>query len=356
MNWKVAVSVVGLILLTRLVSAAPPLVDAAKKVCDASKWTGRPVYVWLSESKVISWQAPPKVADHHIPRTPFKGVAVNLDTGREESLPEFNKRLAHLKGEPIGARISPNAKWMLVLSYTGGFTWSAVALDGSRVIEGFNWYDGEGGVWNPDSLGWFTLFSYLRIRALQYSLHQPKGYQKVPFAGVDAFDKIVIRDGHKRRIFLVEGHDAQSPHLVGLTSAGRVLIDLRPRDDQGNVVLWDVGFGEKAAAPKLISIPLPKEGRLEEAVISPKGDRIAWRLKYFTKPPTGKEADEARVEIWVSGIDGSEMRLLGAQTVKNDDSTYDYCDSAIPCRVQWVPGGKSLSFVYKNALYVLPVQ
>ena len=75
MNWKVTVSVVGLILLTRLVSAAPPLVDAAKKVRDASKWTGRPVYLWLSERKVISWQAPPRVADHHIPRTPFKGVA-----------------------------------------------------------------------------------------------------------------------------------------------------------------------------------------------------------------------------------------------------------------------------------------
>ena len=82
MNWKVAGWMVALLLMSRVAFAAPPLSEVAQKVADASQWTGNPVYLWTSESEVLSWQAVPTQDPRRIRRFLFKGVSINLSTGK----------------------------------------------------------------------------------------------------------------------------------------------------------------------------------------------------------------------------------------------------------------------------------
>src|ERR1051326_6918915 len=127
MRWKAISCVVALVISTLCAFAAPPLLEVATKVCDASKWTGSPVYLWLSERKVLSWQGDSKKkiwSQRHL----FKAVVVYLDTGKEKSLTAFNKRLDQLRGYPTYPLLSPDGKWILGFASSSGVSWFAITL------------------------------------------------------------------------------------------------------------------------------------------------------------------------------------------------------------------------------------
>jgi len=61
---------------------------------------------------------------------------------------------------------------------------------------------------------------------------------------------------------------------------------------------------------------------------------------------------EERVHsLWVSALDGSKMREVGH--VPGHATGNGYPNT--PSNIQWLPGDKSLSYIYNNRLYVVPV-
>ena len=108
-------------------------------------------------------------------------------------------------------------------------------------------------------------------------------------------------------------------------------------------------------------IDLPDHCGLGDIVISPRGDKIAWLMG--EKPPlpefflTLGARNDASVRVCVSDIDGSHMRDLGYERCPAryyHDS--DVFDGVSLSDLQWVPGGKHLSFVLANTLYVIPIE
>src|SRR5262249_25318985 len=112
-----------------------------------------------------------------------------------------------------------------------------------------------------------------------------------------------------------------------------------------------------ANPPTVKNLPfaVPPNADIEEIALSPQGDRLAWKtntwndwrsaLSAFTSgQPQGRNIIYA---IWVSRLDGSGMRELGSERLTTAGG------SPIE-HLRWLPDGKSVSFVYNNALYTIP--
>jgi hypothetical protein len=70
-------------------------------------------------------------------------------------------------------------------------------------------------------------------------------------------------------------------------------------------------------------------------------------LAFDTLPP------EHVVGLWVSDLDGRNLREIGhlaLHPAANSDT-----DGPDPEDVQWLPDGKRLSFLYKQALWIVPI-
>jgi hypothetical protein len=101
-------------------------------------------------------------------------------------------------------------------------------------------------------------------------------------------------------------------------------------------------------------IRLPRGARADELVLSRQGDRLAWKFYFDRRATTALSARAiSTVEIWVSDIDGSGMRCVGAQPVNRaTDKIYEW---DFPFGLRWTPDGKQLSYLYQDALYLTEV-
>ena len=98
-------------------------------------------------------------------------------------------------------------------------------------------------------------------------------------------------------------------------------------------------------------VNLPEGTSSDHMIISPHGDRLAWHLTVRRTTwidalihrilPSKPLRSDDRQEIWVSNLDGSHMTRIG------------YNSNLF--QVQWLPGGKQLSFLYRDGLYTVPV-
>jgi len=110
-------------------------------------------------------------------------------------------------------------------------------------------------------------------------------------------------------------------------------------------------------------IRLPIKAEIKDVVFSPQGDRLAWEL--VTRQNASPLASQPHhplprwplppitsVSLWVSQIDGTRMHEIGSiqapQALKESQGLDLLGD------IQWVPGGKRLSFFYQNALWTVP--
>jgi hypothetical protein len=107
-------------------------------------------------------------------------------------------------------------------------------------------------------------------------------------------------------------------------------------------------------------IPTPPQADVSEVRMSPDARRLAWQVRpdrptlltglgEFLTP--WQRGGPARDALWVSGIDGREMRQIGAIEVERG---IDYDSNLSLWR--WTPDGKHLSFFYNDGLYIVPVE
>jgi len=88
-----------------------------------------------------------------------------------------------------------------------------------------------------------------------------------------------------------------------------------------------------------------------QAVISNRRDRVGWLVTSLTEAPFAEIArllpDQKHVEIWVSRLDGENMRRMGSMIVPNRVILRD-----LPGSLQWLPSDHAISFVYDSTIWV----
>lgn len=131
--------------------------------------------------------------------------------------------------------------------------------------------------------------------------------------------------------------------LLGVSAIGQVLTiagnNWNAPTRQADIYAF--GLDKPVAAARKYSVRLPlKAGYAVE--LSPQGDQLAWLIHY-------EQGAKDIVELWVSRTDGSGMRGIGfAEVVPGRNYTKPYF-------VQWLPGGKRLSFVCQDMVYSVAV-
>jgi hypothetical protein len=121
---------------------------------------------------------------------------------------------------------------------------------------------------------------------------------------------------------------------------------------------------------------VPSGAHIDHAVLSPKGDYIAWSLRCHATPPFSTFlqskfhlkafAPYDYMALYLSRADGSEMRLLGTLPSKQEKSRRvnflgfwvgrwrPWSEHDLQ-NLDWTPDGKKISFTYENRLYTLPL-
>jgi hypothetical protein len=109
-----------------------------------------------------------------------------------------------------------------------------------------------------------------------------------------------------------------------------------------------------SAAPRSSVIPLPAGMEADEVALSPNGDRLAWKLKekravdFSTLGQlkwTFGLVPKLRHSLWVSSLDGTNMRELGMLESKGNQIGF--------MQIEWSPDGKQIGFVREGKLYTI---
>lgn len=322
------------------------LLDKSTRFAHASD-SQEETYYWLSNRKALFLRYVPK-SNH------FQAVQVDSDGGKETLLTAFNTKfsarmpatLMHMHyGDGPGApseivhlppnsALSPDGQWLL---WPGGRQgWITATLDGSRQVLGPKWVQAYA-LWMPDSRRWVELQQVYRNDAYKFtyavihSLDHPQGVRKVRISS--------LADGM----------------VAGISRSSQVVVhtDDRQQEASSHADFAEIGLDSKAASARKYRIRLPHEARLWEVVMSPQGDRLAWLL---SRNRESKGLPDM-YSLWVSDLKGGHMREIGhveAQSEKTTSSPTGDRTHA-PQTVRWTPGGKRLSFLYKDALYTVPV-
>lgn len=296
-------------------SSEPRLIDHAVRVpiVPADVWL-----YWLTDHELVY---PVKDgANSHIYR-------LNVDTGARDpvTILPANVHLFDLVGSPDGKRLT----WMFHDSTRLGLIVSTAKLDGGEHHEWACEPDAEL-CWSSDS---------------RYAIDLVPNTQ-------DWFTKATVRSVDppcKSRSFAIPRSAAWS-YGRPIVARNNHLLGYAPpvtRNGHEEMTVYDAPFRPGAAA-KTYRIPAPERALIYSVIFSPSGDRVLWvfrtkngsafsRLLHGIVPGI-HGLERYRLSVWVSGIDGTQMRDVGLLEL-TDGSAF-----GTPPPIQWLPGGKSFMF------------
>lgn len=295
----------------------------------------RGLYIWQSDHSLLLSRLEER-------KEPQRSYAVtvwvlrDLLTGQEKALPGF-------RGVEPAMLLSPDGKWALNHhAEATGVEFLLHAVEGTKTVRRsvarsivdanlvamayggeLAWMrDSRRWLWHPHADMEYTLHFYL------YGLDSP---------GLLRSLKVAMP---KERAFF--GADLPPEDLLGITADGLGLLahGTESRDVADRLELFTFRM-DRSSTAQAVAFTLPATATAFPA-LSPTGDRIAWELYV-----EGETHDT--LEIWISRTDGSGMHALGKRDI--EPGSYEGLTGAI----KWLPGGKSLSFLYQDRLYTLPV-
>jgi hypothetical protein len=307
------------------------LLRQARKV---AAFEGRDVswgIAWLSADEVLYIRQSEPLGNTYLKR--------NLKTGKTTPLPALTK-LNPMTTPGYGYRVSPDGNWFLWQNGSGEFEWAT--LDGRRHFKrkghgfGLNEF-----IWRQDSRSWVELggdagFSYEDV--LIHNALRPDQSTKLAISADSPLNR--SRGSKARWATPLEADEAV------FTRAGllRIRRSSQPSSEGGTVEVYDIDLHRQGLPTRNSTIYVGRGVDIIEAAFSPWGDEIAWLLY--------RDA----FHLCVSRLDGSGLRVVGS--FKNTPRLAADPDSMLkgePYYLRWTPGGKSLSFLYDNALWVAPV-
>lgn len=216
-------------------------------------------------------------------------------------------------------------------------------------------------IWMPDSKGLICLRKSKDTNAIPYlDIYPISGEQVISAARPDL-----------RSIWPA----GKSLFLIGFSPQGRIIASesgsyffdsghffTKTKVNYPNLHLYDFGIVNSVTGIHRFSVHVPAEAEYGLALVSPKGDKICWYAncvyesgfqKLLHKINPTIPIDRRMIEkMWVSTLDGNEMRVLGYYEIPG----YIPKLSEQPSRIQepkWTPDGKHIDFLFKNTVYTI---
>jgi hypothetical protein len=242
-------------------------------------------------------------------------------------------------GGPPSWVASPDGRWVLSYAVIAGHGfWIAGTVDGKRLVKLPLEPLGVGVIWNATSDGWTEVWrNGPTDEATRYYLDGRKPETVDLYALTPVFDYL-------RPL----GPIGPDRILLSLPMVGPVFHAFALRLDRPGV------------PPTAIRYRIRRFAWIGEEQLSPDGDRIAWllirpadetMLRIRRMLPFGPTMNfRVRKEIWVSRLDGSQMRPLAA----GDPMERNAPSPDQPQFIRWTPDGKSISYLYKGAIWAVP--
>jgi hypothetical protein len=308
--------------------AGPSLIDKATKIADAG-WN----YRWVSDHEVILFGAGPNP-------TPPRPDGLYLYDVRSKSgkpLPQIFLKYFHPWGIS-DMRLSPDLRTILLLDPGGKRGYCVrVAHPDKRSSYDFTWayelYDDV--EWLSDSKHFRVFHSSfaskrripdIRLYDIQGRVVRRTVLAPPPMAGRFAYPRMLTPRYAVSDTF-VTYWEIDSEVL----NAGKL-----------KILRWDLDSPQKPVRPVASTVFYPKGVQIQNKVYSVEGRRIAWRYIY------GKYPNE-RDSLWVSEFDGGNMHEVGSLPFDHFPKEQTWIE-----KIQWLPGGKQISFIYRNWLYTVP--
>lgn len=148
---------------------------------------------------------------------------------------------------------------------------------------------------------------------------------------------------------------------IGITPDNLLICSDLSRDSSGKVSLFEQGVYPSQLEERKFTPSLPSNAAVTEISLSPKGDRLAWTISTIHASPfyqfvhriaprfAGKLAPRPVTSIYLSRIDGRDMRLVGME----DNPGKGLAD--LVRHVRWRPDSKQISYRWHNAIYAIPI-
>ncbi|HLV79905.1 MAG TPA: hypothetical protein VKT32_06460 [Chthonomonadaceae bacterium] len=307
-------------------------------------------YFWMDGSTVLFLRLTPNTTLYH-------ATFIDAATGRK-TLPEaFNTRNGSLlRGQsmivmagnhreqcylPLEAVLSPDKRWLLwsSLGTLSGPRWVAATLSGAEQRQWKPDSDPASQVaglpghalWMRDSRMWVELVyryanrNYTITRANVYELDDSSPIRKIAVQGLE--DGLLAGLTGDNEILMYYPPDPIGRHETPITEAHFSLVPLT----SATVTARD------------LTITIPTSMDIASVLLSPQGDRLAWILQRGG-------LDSPVYTLYVSDGEGKGMRAIGSAPYVQVGKRYSW-----PGDLRWLPDGKRVSFVYRNALYTVPI-
>lgn len=163
----------------------------------------------------------------------------------------------------------------------------------------------------------------------------------------DGLDETITKGNH----FLMQPHDDSGGFGMLPTSNARLQT-------------IDIDLNASAPKPQTLTVNLPQGSEPYDVCYSPDGERVAflreldnhrnewlppllqgWWNRLFPPPLPYK------VSLWVSDLRGQKMHEVGSVP---HDNTFSLGDKDDPGSIQWLPDGKTLSFLARGSVWTVP--
>lgn len=318
----------------------PHLLAHSRRVGDTHDWYLQQLqhihYRWLSGHEVLFLGDNPS-------KRGFTLVRRDLATGRDTRLTAATRIFEPAIGMNEFKELSPDGRrllWDEVFKQRIG----VVSLDGTQ--HSYYTHCGSDAQWMADSRHWIEWFEH---RIVIHDVTDPR-----------ASRALVYPHGS---LLIGQNDDARSAWIPSESHFRMLRQANLPEGSSAISEMWVVegGFGANAVPSRRIRIPLPYTSDYPDTALSPRGDRIAYLLRYKQAPPllvllkrfwpalqVRSRSDEA---LWISNADGTDMHEIGfeEQTSKrvNAPALFSY--------LRWLPDGRSVSYIHEHGLYTVPV-
>jgi hypothetical protein len=278
-----------------------------------------PYYWWLSDQEALIGR---KSGDG---KTTF--VRYNLSSRQETPLPELTALFNRYPGKPDTVQVAPNGEWLL---WTDARNVTEVArLDGARHFQVASGAHSENR-WMSDSRRWVELISTGELFS-QANIHTVGST-----VATKAKPLFPAFPSTPEQLNIARLAVAEDKHVLahfwngkpGMLHPARIIAS---------------SFTPNPMQRGKYSLPAPREDYARgDLAFAPQTERIAWILHFRRRFPF-----RSSVGLWVTRLGKLQPDEIGYLE-------WSPGSKSGPHRVQWMPDGKRLSFVYRNALWIIP--
>lgn len=269
-----------------------------------------------------------------------------LDTLKTSAAPALK-----LPAQALVPRPTPDGSaWIYGLSNTEHHDIDTFVLDSQGVSTPLpDSFWGTNTVWTADGKGWLAS----RPDGLYLNSLNGMPGRKIDTMSISAWTPYVLGVNEQMRVIFTLGDDRFEPPAAFRRGL---------KTPFGNLTEFDLGA--PTHNPKTWKVTMPPEALRGQLLLSPQADRILWiaeqqpagltlwmnRLRFgFTRAYEGDE------EIYVSNLDGTGMKKIFSGPVERQRRGMNTFSVRPMTDIQWLPDGRKISFIYKDSLYIAPV-